>query len=161
MACVALYSVFIGSQYLLVVILLIGILAFLGTAVFSKFIDKGKVIERDSKIIISLAIIFIILGALISAITAIGIIRLKDVYSRGHAAGKSATLGAIFYYLERFIFYGNRRIRQYATDIRHYFHFDYWPSSHLMMKASYNNKTPYTKDTKIDELKDEFNNKKI
>ena len=49
MACVALYSVFIGSQYLLVVILLIGILAFLGTAVFSKFIDKGKVIERDSK----------------------------------------------------------------------------------------------------------------
>ena len=28
---------------------LIGILAFLGTAVFSKFIDKGKVIERDSK----------------------------------------------------------------------------------------------------------------
>ena len=84
MACVALYSVFIGSQYLLVVILLIGILAFLGTAVFSKFIDKGKVIERDSKIIISLAIIFIILGALISAITAIGIIRLKDVYSRGH-----------------------------------------------------------------------------
>ena len=128
MACVALYSVFIGSQYLLVVILLIGILAFLGTAVFSKFIDKGKVIERDSKIIISLAIIFIILGALISAITAIGIIRLKDVYSRGHAAGKSATLGAIFYYLERFIFYGNRRIRQYATDIRHYFHFDYWPS---------------------------------
>ena len=48
MACVALYSVFIGSQYLLVVILLIGILAFLGT-VFSKFIDKGKVIERDSK----------------------------------------------------------------------------------------------------------------
>ena len=96
MACVALYSVFIGSQYLLVVILLIGILAFLGTAVFSKFIDKGKVIERDSKIIISLAIIFIILGALISAITAIGIIRLKDVYSRGHAAGKSATLGAIF-----------------------------------------------------------------
>ena len=44
MACVALYSVFIGSQYLL-----IGILAFLGTAVFSKFIDKGKVIERDSK----------------------------------------------------------------------------------------------------------------
>ena len=55
-----------------------------------------------AKIIISLAIIFIILGALISAITAIGIIRLKDVYSRGHAAGKSATLGAIFYYLERF-----------------------------------------------------------
>ena len=48
MACVALYSIFIGAQYLLVAILLIGILAFLGTAVFSKYIDKGKVIEHDS-----------------------------------------------------------------------------------------------------------------
>lgn len=47
MACVALYSIFIGAQYLLVAILLIGILAFLGTAVFSKYIDKGKVIEHD------------------------------------------------------------------------------------------------------------------
>ncbi|GGG88491.1 Na(+)/H(+) antiporter subunit F1 [Staphylococcus pragensis] len=47
MACVALYSIFIGAQYLLVTILLIGILAFLGTAVFSKYIDKGKVIEHD------------------------------------------------------------------------------------------------------------------
>ena len=34
MACIALYSIFIGAQYLLVAILLIGILAFLGTAVF-------------------------------------------------------------------------------------------------------------------------------
>ncbi|MBY6180043.1 MULTISPECIES: Na(+)/H(+) antiporter subunit F1 [Staphylococcus] len=49
MACIALYSIFIGSEYLLVAILLIGILAFLGTAVFSKYIDKGKVIERDNE----------------------------------------------------------------------------------------------------------------
>ena len=47
MACIALYSIFIGSEYLLVAILLIGILAFLGTAVFSKYMDKGKVIEHD------------------------------------------------------------------------------------------------------------------
>ena len=52
-----------------------------------------------TNIIISLAVIFVILGAIISAVTAIGIIRLKDIYSRGHAAGKSATLGAIFYCL--------------------------------------------------------------
>ena len=49
MACIALYSIFIGSEYLLVAILLIGILAFLGTAVFSKYMDKGKVIERDNE----------------------------------------------------------------------------------------------------------------
>ena len=37
-----------GAEYLLVAILLVAILAFLGTAVFSKFIDKGKVIDRDN-----------------------------------------------------------------------------------------------------------------
>ena len=36
MAVVALFSMLIGVQYMVVVILLIGILAFLGTAVFAK-----------------------------------------------------------------------------------------------------------------------------
>ena len=48
-AGIALYGIFIGSEYLLVAILLIGILSFLGTAVFSKYMDKGKVIERDNE----------------------------------------------------------------------------------------------------------------
>ena len=106
-----------------------------------------------AKIIISLAIIFIILGALISAITAIGIIRLKDVYSRGHAAGKSATLGAIFLLFGTFLYFmGTEGYANMQLIFGIIF---------ILMKASYNNKTPYTKDTKIDELKDEFNNKKI
>ncbi|HLR18534.1 MAG TPA: Na(+)/H(+) antiporter subunit F1 [Staphylococcus sp.] len=48
MAIVALFSVFLGTKYLMVVILLIGILAFLGTAVFAKYMDKGRVIENDN-----------------------------------------------------------------------------------------------------------------
>ena len=47
MAVVALFSMLTGVQYMVVVILLIGILAFLGTAVFAKYMDKGKVIEHD------------------------------------------------------------------------------------------------------------------
>ena len=47
MAVVALFSMLIGVQYMVVVILLTGILAFLGTAVFAKYMDKGKVIEHD------------------------------------------------------------------------------------------------------------------
>ena len=111
-----------------------------------------------AKIIISLAIIFIILGALISAITAIGIIRLKDVYSRGHA-----TLGAIFLLFGTFLYFmGTEGYANMQLIFGIIFILITGPlSSHLMMKASYNNKTPYTKDTKIDELKDEFNNKKI
>ncbi|HDI0085774.1 TPA: Na+/H+ antiporter Mnh1 subunit F [Staphylococcus aureus] len=46
MAVIALFSILLNIKYMIVVIM-IGILAFLGTAVFSKFMDKGKVIEHD------------------------------------------------------------------------------------------------------------------
>ena len=48
MAIVALFSIFLGTKYMMVAILLIDILAFLGTAVFAKYMDKGKVIEHDN-----------------------------------------------------------------------------------------------------------------
>src|SRR5699024_9346024 len=48
MTIVALFSVFLGTKYMMVEIQLIGILAFLGTAVFAIYMDKGKVIEHDN-----------------------------------------------------------------------------------------------------------------
>ena len=48
MAVIALFSILLNIKYMLVVILMVGILAFLGTAVFSKFMDEGKVINHDS-----------------------------------------------------------------------------------------------------------------
>lgn len=47
MAVIALFSILLNIKYMIVVIMMIGILAFLGTAVFSKFMDKGKVIAHD------------------------------------------------------------------------------------------------------------------
>ncbi|PWZ88196.1 monovalent cation/H+ antiporter complex subunit F, partial [Staphylococcus pseudintermedius] len=47
MAVIGLFSIILGTHYMIVAILLIGILAFLGTAVFAKFMDKGQVIEHD------------------------------------------------------------------------------------------------------------------
>ena len=44
MAVIALFSILLNIKYMLVVILMVGILAFLGPAVFSKFMDEGKVI---------------------------------------------------------------------------------------------------------------------
>ncbi len=46
-AIVALISMVIDTFAFLEVILLLGILAFLGTVAFSKFIEKGEIIERD------------------------------------------------------------------------------------------------------------------
>lgn len=47
MAMIALFSVVMDTRYLFVILLLIGILAFLGTAAFAKFMDKGEIIEND------------------------------------------------------------------------------------------------------------------
>ncbi|MBM6629493.1 Na(+)/H(+) antiporter subunit F1 [Mammaliicoccus vitulinus] len=47
MAMIALFSVLTNTRYLFVILLLIGILAFLGTAAFAKFMDKGEIIEND------------------------------------------------------------------------------------------------------------------
>lgn len=116
-----------------------------------------------STIMISLSILFVIAGTLISLVTAIGMIRLKDIYSRGHAAGKSATLGAMFLLFGTFLYFiGTEKYINMQLIFGIIFIFITGPlSSHLIMRAAYNNKTPYTKDTKIDDLKDEFNNKKI
>ncbi|MGM0845876.1 MAG: Na(+)/H(+) antiporter subunit F1 [Bacillota bacterium] len=46
-AIVALTSMLLRSSSFLEVILLIGILAFIGTVAFSKFLEKGAIIEYD------------------------------------------------------------------------------------------------------------------
>lgn len=43
----------------------------------------------------SLVILFISLGLLFIVVTAIGLVRLPDLYTRAHAASKSATLGVM------------------------------------------------------------------
>jgi multicomponent Na+:H+ antiporter subunit F len=46
-AIIALASMLQHSKSFLEVILLIGILAFIGTVAFSKFLEKGEIIEHD------------------------------------------------------------------------------------------------------------------
>lgn len=46
-AIVALLSMFYDTHAFLDVILLIALLAFIGTVSFAKFIEKGKVIDRE------------------------------------------------------------------------------------------------------------------
>jgi multicomponent Na+:H+ antiporter subunit G len=48
---------------------------------------------------------FIIIGAFLSLVTAFGLIRLPDVYTRNHAASKSATLGVMFILLGTFLYF--------------------------------------------------------
>ena len=45
---VGLYSIVIGTAFFLEIILLLAILSFIGTVAFSKFIEKGDIIDRDN-----------------------------------------------------------------------------------------------------------------
>jgi multicomponent Na+:H+ antiporter subunit G len=49
--------------------------------------------------------ILIAIGAFLSLVTAFGLIRLPDVYTRNHASSKSATLGVMFILLGTFLFF--------------------------------------------------------
>ncbi|MNO42005.1 Na(+)/H(+) antiporter subunit G [compost metagenome] len=48
--------------------------------------------------------LFIILGALLSALSAFGLVRLPDVYLRSHAATKSTTLGVLCILIGAFLY---------------------------------------------------------
>ncbi|OWA34871.1 Na+/H+ antiporter subunit G [Saccharibacillus sp. O16] len=52
-----------------------------------------------------IAIVLALIGALVCAISAFGLIRLPDVYLRSHAATKSAALGVLFILLGAFLFF--------------------------------------------------------
>jgi len=46
-SAIALLAILFGTNFFAEVILLIAIMSFIGTAAFSKFIEKGEIIERD------------------------------------------------------------------------------------------------------------------
>ena len=52
-----------------------------------------------------IAALFIIIGTLLSLVSTFGLIRLPDVYTRNHAASKSATLGIMSILLGTFLYF--------------------------------------------------------
>ncbi|MCT6925002.1 MULTISPECIES: Na(+)/H(+) antiporter subunit F1 [Bacillales] len=47
-ALIGMFSIMVDTSFYLEIILLLAILSFIGTVAFSKFIEKGDIIERDS-----------------------------------------------------------------------------------------------------------------
>lgn len=90
-----------------------------------------------SKIIVGL---LVLLGAFLSVVSAFGIIRLPDVYTRNHAASKSATLGVISVMLAAFIyFYAEHGHFNSRVILGILFVFFTAPvSGHLISRAAYN-----------------------
>ncbi|WP_019413081.1 Na(+)/H(+) antiporter subunit F1 [Paenisporosarcina sp. TG20] len=47
---IGIISILAGTNFFLEIILLLAILAFIGTVAFSKFLEKGEIIQRDNNI---------------------------------------------------------------------------------------------------------------
>ncbi|MGV2928100.1 monovalent cation/H(+) antiporter subunit G [Macrococcus capreoli] len=106
-------------------------------------------------IVIIVSMIFIILGALLSVISAIGLIRLPDVYTRAHAASKSSTLGVMFMMFGVFLYFlGRDHHFEPTLLLAILFIFTTGPiGGHLIMRSAYYSETPYTETTVRDDLK--------
>ncbi|MEW8970071.1 monovalent cation/H(+) antiporter subunit G [Mesobacillus jeotgali] len=98
--------------------------------------------------------LFILIGAFLSLVTAFGLIRLPDVYTRNHAASKSATMGVMLVLLGTFI---------YFWFIEHHFNsrlllgvlFIFLTSpvaGHLIARAAYNSGVKLSDRTVQDDL---------
>lgn len=102
--------------------------------------------------------VLILIGAIFSVISAIGNVRLPDVYTRSHAASKSSTLGVLstlmgtlLYFLILDGFFSIRLI------LGIFFVFLTAPvAAHMICRSAYRHHVPLTESTVQDELKDYY-----
>ena len=122
-------------------------------------------------VIANILIVFtIVVGVIFTIVTAIGILRLPDVYTRAHAASKSATLGVLSILLGVFFhFWFNEGFISVQLILGIIFLFITSPiGGHLMSRAAYISGVKPTKLTVRDDLhkvvkqskKDQAKNKK-
>jgi multicomponent Na+:H+ antiporter subunit G len=109
-------------------------------------------VTETLKIIFALIILS---GSLISIVSTIGLIRLPDIYTRNHAASKSATLGVLFILFGVFLFFwldnGYMNSRLILAIV---FIFLTAPvAGHLISRAAYNSGVPLWEKSVRDDLK--------
>lgn len=111
-------------------------------------LNVNQMIERA-------AVILILIGSIVSVISAFGMIRLPDVYTRSHAATKSSTLSVLTCLLGAFIYFwvhdGFVSVRLILGIL---FVFVTAPvAGHLICRAAYRSHVPLAEGSGEDELK--------
>lgn len=116
---------------------------------------KGAILLSGNQVVEWIAVILILFGSIISVISAFGLIRLPDVYTRSHAATKSATLSVLACLLGAFIYFwihdGFVSIRLILGIL---FVFITAPvAGHLICRAAYRSRVPLAEGSGEDALK--------
>ncbi len=96
----------------------------------------------------------LLIGTFFIVVTAIGLLRLPDIFCRMHAAGKAGTLGIVMVILGAIIFFAidhpNVAFRGFLAI---FFQFLTTPAAtHLLARASYVREYPLSERTTVDEL---------
>lgn len=110
----------------------------------------------------TLIVISLALGTFFIIVTAIGLLRFPDAYTRAHAASKSATLGVMFILIGTFIhFWSVEGVYNPRILLGILFLFVTGPvGGHLMARAAYFSGVKPWKGTVKDDLKEEYLRKK-
>ena len=109
-----------------------------------------------SQILELIAALIVLLGGIMSVISAIGIIRLPDVYTRSHAGAKSATVAVLLSLIGAFIYFW---VHEAYISIRLIlgilFVFLTAPvAGHLLTRAAYRSSVPLADNSSNDALRE-------
>ena len=109
----------------------------------------------NGEIVEWVAVLLLLLGAIVSVISAFGLIRLPDVYTRSHAATKSATLSVLACLIGAFIyFWSNDGFVSIRLVLGIIFVFLTAPvAGHLVCRAAYRSRVPLAEGSGEDALK--------
>lgn len=105
--------------------------------------------------------ILALIGGLLTLFNALGFIRLPDVYSRAHTAGKVATLGVISIMIAAFLYYAANGTFNFKILLSILFIFMTAPiASQVITRSAYKQGVPLEKKTIGDDLKDVYHTPK-
>lgn len=101
-------------------------------------------------------VFLILVGSIISVISALGMIKFSDVYTRSHAATKSATLAVLLTLSGTFIYFWlSESLISIRLILGIVFVFLTAPvAGHLICRAAYRSDVPLTEATTVDELEE-------
>jgi multicomponent Na+:H+ antiporter subunit G len=121
-------------------------------------LSESAVIEAIVKGIVLFLVVF---GTVINLISSLGVIRMRDVYTRAHATTKSATLGVLSILLGAFIhFMYSYQIFSVRLLLGIVFVFLTAPvSAHLIIRSAHRSGVPLSAITVRNALKEETENR--
>jgi multicomponent Na+:H+ antiporter subunit G len=103
--------------------------------------------------------IIILLGSFFILISAIGIIRMPDLFTRMSATTKASTLGVGLVLLGTALFWQDIGISSRSIIIIIFLFLTAPVAAHIIGRAAYFDKVPLWNKTKVDELKDKYDQK--